>query len=102
MPARRCPPFQLSLAGASIAKFIAQVAPADETAKAIAGKVAELLSKSGGKDHVTLTAKAIPNGASWQLSLEEGILKAAMTFLPVGGGPDAPKAKPAGGNANPF
>ena len=96
-PGKAVPPVQASLSGVSIAKFVAQVAPPEEV-KAIAGKVAELLSKSPGKDHVTVVAKAIPNGVNSRLTLEEGILKTIMAFAAPGAGPGAgpgpsPKAK---------
>ena len=52
-----------------IAKFFAKVTPDDNPGDAQAkknfAKAAELLAKSGGKDHVTMTVKAIPNGATY-------------------------------------
>jgi hypothetical protein len=37
--------------------------------------MAEELAKSGGKDHVTVIVRAIPNGASYRLTAEEGVLR---------------------------
>jgi 6-phosphogluconolactonase/glucosamine-6-phosphate isomerase/deaminase len=74
-PGKSVPAMQLSLAGAPIARFVAQIAP-EPSAKENASKIAEILAKSPGKDHVTLTVKAIANGASVRLNVEEGIAKA--------------------------
>lgn len=92
-------PLQMTLSGASIAKFAAKVAPPDK--KDEATKIANALAKSGGKDHITLTVKTIPNGASMRLNIEEGLIKAIGEVTPTpGGGPRAKKAAP-GGNS-PF
>jgi hypothetical protein len=74
-PDKSIPAMQVSFAAAPIARFIAKVAPKAD-AKQKAAKVAEVLAKSPGKDHVTLTSMGIPNGVGLRLNLEEGIFKA--------------------------
>ena len=45
-------------------------------------KAAALLAKSGGKDHITMTVKPIPNGATVRLNVESGIIKAILDLMP--------------------
>ena len=61
---------QLSVALAPILKFASQQKNADP----LLGPVADGLQKSG-KDHVSLTASQITNGALYRLEDEEGVLK---------------------------
>jgi hypothetical protein len=72
---KEIPAFEMVVSALKIAKFISAVAD-DDQAKAMADKMAGTLEKSGGKDHLTVTAKPITNGARYRLELEEGILKA--------------------------
>ena len=75
-PGKSIAPFQVSVAATAIAKFFAAAFPMEDV-KQQAEKIAEVLGKSAGKDHVTLTATGIPNGVHVRLNVEEGILKAA-------------------------
>ena len=77
-PDKEIPPMRISLAAAPIAEFVAANIPDDPDnmmANMMATSVAEMLAQAGGKDHVTLTSKPIPNGATVRLEVEEGILK---------------------------
>ena len=58
--------------------------PTDAQAKKNFAKAAELLAKSGGKDHVTMTVKAIPNGMTMRLNVESGVTKTILDLLPGG------------------
>ena len=40
------------------------------------------MAKSGGKDHITITVKPIPRGASMRLSVDSGVTKAILDSLP--------------------
>jgi len=92
------PPVRISVAATPVAQFIAAIAPKPET-KQIAAKAAEILQQSGGKDHITITSKAIPNGSSTRLEIEQGVLKVLPQLAPVpGGGPgEAPPMGPPAG-----
>ena len=54
----------------------------DAQAKKNFAKAAALLAKSGGKDHVTMTVKAIPNGVTMRLNVESGVTKTILDLLP--------------------
>ena len=84
-------PLQITVSGIPIAKFIAKVAP-DEMVKEKAAEILKLIEKSAGKDHVTIVSKAIPNGASVRLTVEEGLLRAGLSSIPMGG--PAPRPMP--------
>ena len=56
--------------------------PSDAQAKKNFAKAAALLAKSDGKDHVTMTVKAIPNGATMRLNVESGVIKTILDLLP--------------------
>ncbi|NQT41168.1 MAG: hypothetical protein HQ581_26990 [Planctomycetes bacterium] len=71
-------PMTMTIAAAPIARFIADIAPEPEV-KEIAGKIAEILESSQGKDHLTITAKAIERGSSLRIEFEEGVMKAIAT-----------------------
>ncbi len=58
--------------------------PAEVQAKKNFAKAAASLAKSGGKDHITLTAKAIPNGMTLRLNMESGVTKAILDLLHKG------------------
>jgi hypothetical protein len=74
------------ISATAIAKFFAEKIPAtnpgDTQAKKAFAKAAAALAKSGGKDHVTVTVKAIPNGMSMRLNVESGVTKAILDALP--------------------
>ena len=77
-PDKEVPPMKISLAATPIAKFVAANTPDDPDnmmVKMMATSVAEMLAKAGGKDHLTVTSKPIPNGATVRLEVEEGMLK---------------------------
>ena len=73
-PDKQIPPMRVSLAAGPIAKFVADLTE-DEMGKQMATEIGAVLEKSGGKDHLTLTSKPIPNGAAVRLEVEEGLLK---------------------------
>jgi hypothetical protein len=97
------PPMELKIAATPIAQFASQVAP--PPANQIAAMAAAILAQAGGKDHLTLTVKAIPNGGSWRLNVEDGLLKAILTLAQgaadAGGGPP-PAKKAAKPSDSPF
>jgi hypothetical protein len=71
---KQIPPARIAVAATPIAKFVAEVAD-DEGAKQMATKIGAMLEQSGGKDHLVLTSKPVPNGAAVRLEVEEGLLK---------------------------
>jgi hypothetical protein len=77
-------PMEMVISGAPIAKFFAKAIPKEEDpqAKKNFGKAAAALAKSGGKDHITMTVKVIPNGSSMRLNVESGVTKAILDQLP--------------------
>ena len=82
------PSMQLIVTVTPVAKFIGQVAPIDEI-KSPAAMLAQALSGSPGKDHVTVVSQAIPNGTGVRVTVEEGVVKGVMGLLPgakAGGG----------------
>ncbi len=90
---REVPPFELKLSAAKIAKFVAEVAE-DDDVKTKAAMLAGTFEKAAAKDHVIVTAKAIPQGVRVRLELEEGLLKALASMAgqmsPMGGMPGGP------------
>jgi hypothetical protein len=88
-PQKAIDPVDLVVSATPIAKFFAQVIPGDDDARAKKNfvKAASLLAKSGGKDHITLTVKAIPRGATLRLNVESGVTKTLLNLLP-GNDPD--------------
>lgn len=69
------PPLQFSVAAGAIARFVAAVG--EDRAKPGAMMMAKMFEASEGKDHVKLTATAIPNGVRMRVEAEEGVLKLA-------------------------
>jgi len=94
-PDKAVSPLQISVAATPILKFARAVAP-DGPEKQIVDMIAAALEQSGGKDHISLTTKSIPNGAATRLEIEEGILKALsmMAVLVTGGRGAGPPAVP--------
>ncbi|MHB1034437.1 MAG: hypothetical protein ACYC35_07875 [Pirellulales bacterium] len=80
------PPMQLSVALSPIFKFAGTIGEADPMIAMLSGS----LAKAEGKDHITLTAKAAPNGVTYRLEAEEGIIKligqAGKMAVPSGAG----------------
>jgi hypothetical protein len=68
------PPLEITLAVATIAKFVAGVSE-DPQVKNNAMMAATLLEKAGDKGHVALTAQPMPQGLRVRLVVEEGLLK---------------------------
>jgi len=96
-PGKSIAPMRISISATPIAKFIAEMAPDMET-KGMAGMLAAVLEQSGGKDHITITSKGIPNGSSTQVEIEGGLLKviaaaAQMAQAAAGGGAGPPDAE---------
>ncbi len=96
---KKVPPMRISLSATPIAKFIAEMAP-DAQTKGMAGMLALVLQQSGGKDHITITSRGIPNGSSTRVEIEGGLLKVIAVVAeimqqragaggPGGGPPDA-------------
>ena len=79
-------PVQMIISATPIAKFIAKVIkdenPSAAEAKKNFTKAAELLAKCEGKDHITLTATAIPDGTNMQLKVQSGIIKTVLDLVP--------------------
>ncbi len=79
-PAKVELPLEVSIALEPVAEFIAVVGK--EQMKGPAGQVAELLRAAGGKDHLRLTARPVPGGATLRLDAEEGLLKVISAANP--------------------
>ncbi len=89
-------PMRFAVSLTPIAKFAEGGAP-DGMVKMMVGNLAMLLEQSDGKDHVTVTSKAIPDGASVRLEIEEGVLKLigfAAQMMGGMGGPGGPGGPP--------
>jgi len=92
---------QIKLAVGKIVKFLAEVAP-DENTKMKVAMLAGALEKVGDKDHVTVTNTPISQGVRMRVEMEEGLLKAMASMgqmaMPMGamppGGPPAPPPPP--------
>jgi len=76
-PGKAIDPVDMVISATPIAKFLAKAAPGAEAKKSLA-KAAESLAKSGGKEHLTLTVKPIPNGMNLRVNVESGITKAIL------------------------
>lgn len=87
---KEIPPMRISLSATPIAQSVAAIAPDDGEAKQMAGQIAAMLEQTSGKDHVTLTSKPIPNGATVRLEVEEGILKLLGQMGQMRGGMGGP------------
>ncbi len=87
-------PVQISVSVGAIAKFAAETSD-DPQAKQVAGMIGGMLAQSAGKDHVTITSKTVPNGATARIELEEGVLSA------LGGAVRMGMMMGAGGGARP-
>jgi hypothetical protein len=97
-PGTAIPPSRLSVAGGAIAKFVAAMAADEPEVKQVAEMLAQLLAQSPGKDHLTITAKAVPNGSTTRIEIEQGLLKAIPMAIMTGMGMAAPAgAAPPGG-----
>ncbi|HTQ37459.1 MAG TPA: hypothetical protein VMJ32_00425 [Pirellulales bacterium] len=95
-PNKAVPPLQMSIALTPIADFVGSL----NDAQAAAGGAAfsQALSQTPGKDHVTLNAHLIPNGFTYRLMVEEGVLKAIGAMATHTGGPGGPAGAPSGPN----
>ncbi|HEY2761501.1 MAG TPA: hypothetical protein VGI75_12180 [Pirellulales bacterium] len=91
-PNKTVQPFKLSVALAPIFDFAAWATPDNPKAK----MMAQAFDSVKGKDHVLVGAKLIPNGVTYRLDVEDGVLeavgqasKAAMSMQrgPRGGAP---------------
>jgi hypothetical protein len=87
-PQKAIDPVEMVISATPIAKFIAKAADGAQ-AKKNSAKAAALLAKSGGKDHVTMTVKAIPSGANMRLNMESGVLKTILDMIPEKGSGDS-------------
>lgn len=100
-PNKAVPPMRLAVAATPIAQFVATVAEDGDPAKQMATMIAGLLGQTGGKDHVILTSKPIPNGASMRLEIEQGIIKLIGSLGPMLGGMGGPPVPGFPGEAAP-
>lgn len=82
-PNKVIPPVQMSIALSPIVDFIGSI---NESNAAHAEVIKQALTQAPGKDHITLNASMIPNGMTYRLLLEEGVLKAIGTAAMSGGG----------------
>ena len=69
------PPLEISLAAKPVASTVATVGKPHE--RPVAAMIEADLKKAGGKDHVTLSARPIPNGVQVRLEVEQGLLRLA-------------------------
>lgn len=89
---KEVPAFELKASVAKIAKFIVELAKADADpgASMRAAMLVSALEKAGDKDHVILTSLPISQGMRLRVELEEGLLQAVSSvvpmLMPVGGG----------------
>jgi hypothetical protein len=94
--AKEMPPFQITIAAAPLAKFIAEV-DEDPQSKATAAVLAGMLAQAGDKDHVTITAHPITDGVRLRLELEQGLLKAIGSMSQMMGAMGVPSPGPGPG-----
>jgi hypothetical protein len=89
---KEVPAFELKASATKIAKFIVELAKAnpDPSVSMQAIMFASTVEKAGDKDHVILTSSPIPQGMRMRVELEEGLLQAVSSvvpmLMPVGGG----------------
>jgi hypothetical protein len=76
-------PIEMVVRMKPIIDFMASVKPEDENL----ARISKQFAGAGDRDRVKLTYKAIPNGASSRIEIEDGIIKA---FVPKQGGDAAP------------
>ncbi|MFZ5831127.1 MAG: hypothetical protein ACOY3P_13640 [Planctomycetota bacterium] len=76
-------PAKVVVHGTPIAKFISGVAQEEEV-KSGADFVATMLEQSNGKDAITITSSAVPNGAQVRIELEEGWLTLLGSGMQMG------------------
>jgi hypothetical protein len=83
--AKSVPPFQMIASLTPILNFANSIEPDPQVAN-----VAQTLSATPGKDHVSLVATVEKNGFVYRLKAEEGVLRAigaaARSAIPLGGG----------------
>jgi hypothetical protein len=98
-PNKTVPPFKLSVALAPIFDFAAWATPDNPKAK----MMAQAFDSVKGKDHVLVGATLIPNGVTYRLDVEDGVLEAigqaSKAAMSMRGGPRA--GGPPGGNFGP-
>ena len=84
-PGKAIDPVDMVISGTTIAKFFAKATQADDDAQAKKSleKAATLLAKSGGKDHVTMTLKAVPDGVTMRLNIESGVIQTILECCPA-------------------
>jgi len=98
---KEIPPGQIVVAAGPIARFIAEAAD-NPMAKQAATMISGLLANSAGKDHITMTNTAVPQGFNMRLEIEEGLLKMAVTASRMAGpGGPGQMQPPGGGNGKP-
>ncbi len=89
------PPARVVVTVTPIVKWVAETA-GDDMVKQMPAMLVGLLKQLSGKDHITMTTKPIPNGASTRIEIEEGILKLIgqagqmAGAMPPGGATSAP------------
>lgn len=93
-------PLTVTVSALKIAQFVA----AQPDAEPAAAMVAQMLAASEGRDHLIIAGKAVPNGVSYRVEIEEGLLKAiaqAGTLVQGQAGPggEVPPGQP--GEQNP-
>ena len=75
------PPFQISLSLEPIMAFAQSI---DDNP--IVSTIADALKQAQGKDHILIHAKTIPNGVTYRLEVEEGVVKAVGQAIQLFGG----------------
>jgi hypothetical protein len=78
---RKVPPSQMKITATPLLKFAGSVAKESQVQDMI-NAVSQILEGAAGKDHIIVTATAVPNGAKTRIELEEGVLK-VLGALPM-------------------
>jgi hypothetical protein len=71
-PNKQISPFQLSIALGPICRFAASMNEGDPKSAAMV----QLFDMAKGKDHILVNVKTIPNGVTYRVEVESGILEA--------------------------
>ena len=67
------PPFQITISLGPVMEFISSI---DEKNNALVGSVRDALQLADSKDHVKIQGLSIPNGVTYRVEIEEGVLRA--------------------------
>ena len=68
---KQVPPFQMTLSLSRVMEFVASIED-----NPLVGAVNDALTQAGDKDHVKIRGIPVPNGFTYRIELEEGVLRA--------------------------